>query len=395
MSFRIFRGLARRCYTRCWLRIGIATLFAVGDEAFLNVVIPLREIYDRKLHDGNELDFDDMLASASCALRDGSVKHPYRLILVDEFQDISRSRAEMLHAMLAQNRDCKLFAVGDDWQAIYRFAGADILIMTNFRDEFGVAAEDQLTQNFRSNQGIVNVASHFVQKNPSQIPKEIRAGDSLRESVVHVVYYQLDEDVLPLVEAKLREIVTNHGSEEKSVYILARYRRLCPLQPQLLEWKRSYGKLDVQSMTIHQSKGLEADYVIVLGMNSGRYSFPCEIEDDPILKLVMPKAEPFEFAEERRLFYVALTRAKRKVILLTQHYRPSRFIKEILDNGNGSVTLERTHAKGKTSPCQICPKCQTGFLTERKGPFSLFMGCSTYPLCSHTQQTSAQERPTS
>ena len=375
--------------------LGFSGFERLRTEAFLNVIIPLREIYDRKLHDNNELDFDDMLASASYALRDGSVKHPYRLILVDEFQDISRSRAEMLHAMLDQNRDCKLFAVGDDWQAIYRFAGADILIMTNFRDEFGIAAEDQLTQNFRSNQGIVNVASQFVQKNPSQIPKEIRAGDSLCEGVVRIVYYQLDEDVLPLVETKLSEIVASDGSEEKSVYILARYNRLCPLEPQLLEWKRSYSELDIQSMTIHKSKGLEADYVIVLGMNSGQHSFPCEIEDDPILKLVMPKAEPFDFAEERRLFYVALTRAKRKVILLAQQDRPSRFIKEIIDNGNGSVTLERTQAKGKTIPCQICPKCKTGFLTERKGPFGLFMGCSTYPLCSHTQQTSTHERPPS
>ncbi len=364
-------------------------------EAFLNVIIPLREIYDRKLRDNNELDFDDMLAQASDALRDGRMRHPYKLILVDEFQDISWSRAEMLRAMLEQNPDCKLFAVGDDWQAIYRFAGADVLIMTNFRDEFDVAAEDQLTQNFRSNQGIVNVASQFVQKNPSQITKEIRAGDSLCEGVVHVVYYQRDEYVWPFVKAKLSEIVTNGGTGNKSVYILARYNSLCLPQSQLLKWRESYSELDIQCMTIHKSKGLEADYVIVLGMNSGRHSFPCEIEDDPILKLVMPKVEPFEFAEERRLFYVALTRAKRKVILLTQQDRPSRFIKEIIDNGNGSVTLERIQAKGKTSPCQICPQCKTGFLTERKGSFGLFMGCSTYPLCSHTQQTSTQERLTS
>ena len=361
-------------------------------EAFLEVIIPLREIYDRKLHDGNELDFDDMLAKASDALRDGSMRHPYKLILVDEFQDISWTRAEMLRAMLDQNQDCKLFAVGDDWQAIYRFAGADVFIMTNFRNEFMGAAEDQLTQNFRSNQGIVNVASQFVQKNPIQIRKEIHAGDRLCEGVVHVVYYRLDEHVVPLIEAKLSEIVTDDGSGKKSVYILARYNRLCPPRPQLSKWQESYSELDIQFMTIHKSKGLEADYVIVGGMNSGRHSFPCEIEDDPILKLVMPKVDPFEFAEERRLFYVALTRAKRKVFLLAQQNRPSRFIKEIINGGKGSVVFERTQAKGKTSPCDICPKCKTGFLMERKGPFGLFMGCSTYPLCSHRQQISTQER---
>ena len=283
--------------------------------------------------------------------------------------------------MLAQNPNCKLFAVGDDWQAIYRFAGADISIMTNFRNEFGIAAKDQLTQSFRSNQGIVNVASKFVQKNPSQIRKEIRTDDTLHEGVVHVVYYH-GRHVEPTVETKLREIVTSGGPGKKSVYILARYNHLCPAQLQEWKWAKSYRNLDIEFMTIHKSKGLEADYVIVLGMNSGWYSFPCEIEDDPILKLVMPTIDPFEFAEERRLFYVALTRAKRKVYLFTQQDSPSRFMKEILDNQNGSVVLEKTQADGETAPVQICPKCKTGFLIERSR--GSFMGCSTYPLCRHT-----------
>ncbi len=353
-------------------------------EAFLDVMIPLREAYERTLRDLKELDFDDMLTDASAELQNGHIRHPYELILVDEFQDMSLSRAKMLRAMLAQNPNCKLFAVGDDWQAIYRFADADVSIMTNFRNEFGIAAKDQLTQTFRSNQGIVNVASKFVQKNPSQIRKEIRTDDTLHEGVVHVVYYQSGKHVEPTVETKLREIVTSGGPGKKSVYILARYNHLCPAQ--LQEWKRekSYRKLDIEFMTIHKSKGLEADYVIVLGMNSGWYSFPCEIEDDPILRLVMPKIDPFEFAEERRLFYVALTRAKRKVYLLTQQDSPSRFMKEIIDNQNGSVVLEKTQADGETAPVQICPKCKTGFLIERGGPFGSFIGCSTYPLCQHT-----------
>ena len=353
-------------------------------EAFLNVMIPLREAYERTLRDLKELDFNDMLTDASAALQNGHIRHPYKLILVDEFQDMSLSRAKMLRDMLAQNPNCKLFAVGDDWQAIYRFADADVSIMTNFRNEFGIAAKDQLTQTFRSNQGIVNVASKFVQKNPSQIRKEIRTDDTLHEGVVHVVYYQSGKHVEPTVETKLREIVTNGGPGEKSVYILARYKHLHPAQ--LQEWKREkgYRKLDIEFMTIHKSKGLEADYVIVLGMNSGWYSFPCEIEDDPILRLVMPKIDPFEFAEERRLFYVALTRAKRKVYLLTQQDSPSRFIKEIIDNQDGSVVLEKTQADGETAPVQICPKCKTGFLIEKSRPFGLFMGCSTYPLCQYT-----------
>ncbi len=364
--------------------VGFSGFDRLRAEAFLDVMIPLREAYERKLLDHEELDFDDMLTGASAALRDEGIRHPYKLILVDEFQDISPSRAQMLRAMLSQDPDCKLFAVGDDWQAIYRFAGADISIMTNFHDEFGSAAKDQLTRTFRSNQGIVNVASQFVRKNPNQISKKVHARDSTCEGVVHVVYYQSGEHVDPTIETKLREIVANGGLGKTSVYILARYNHLCSTQ--LPKWKKFFAKgLDIQFMNMHKSKGLEADYVIVLGMDSGRYSFPCEIEDDPILKLVMPTIDPFEFAEERRLFYVALTRAKRKVYLLTQQNSPSRFIKEIiLDDQDGSVVLEKTHATGKTDPVQICLKCKTGFLIERIGPFGSFMGCSTYPLCRHT-----------
>ena len=354
-------------------------------RAFLGAMFPLRDFYEKKLRDNNEIDFDGMLIEAAAALQSGRARHSYKLILADEFQDISRARAEMLRAMLAQNPDCKLFAVGDDWQAIYRFAGADIFIMVSFGDEFGETNESMLTRTFRSNQGIADIASNFIRANPNQIEKQIDAADSSCKGVVNVVRYRRDEDANPVIGMKLREIAEFAApGERRKVFILGRYKHLCPSK--LPGWKRQFSKsLSIDFMTMHGAKGLEADYVIVLGMNTGLWGFPSEVDDDPILNLVMSVPEKFKFAEERRLFYVALTRAKHKVYLLSKQDSPSQFVEEIIRDKSGAVLDEVADKFGRTISANKCPKCGEGFLVERMGPSNLFYGCSTYPSCNHTQ----------
>ena len=362
-------------------------------RAFLDVMLPFRDFYDKRLRDNNEVDFDDMLIGAAEALRSGSARRECKLILADEFQDISRARAELLRALLEQNPDCKLFAVGDDWQAIYRFAGADVFIMTNFADEFGAAESNQLTRTFRSNQGIADVASRFVRTNPEQIEKEVRADDPSRAGVVNVVRYHWDEHESAAAESKLAEIaaLAKEAGERRSVFILARYNRLLP--EKMSAWKKRFAEsLDVSFLTMHRAKGLEADYVVVLGMNEGRWGFPNGMEDDPVLELVMPRAEKFEFAEERRLFYVALTRARRKVYLLARRDRPSRFVEEIVRDGGGEVLEELADESGATTPARRCPKCGGGFLVEREGRHGLFHGCSAYPDCDYTRDAKSSAR---
>ena len=258
---------------------------------FLEAMFLLREFYDAKLQDNNEVDFDDMLNNATRALHSGEIKNPYKLILADEFQDISRARARMIQAMLKQNMESKLFAVGDDWQAIYRFAGADIFIMTSFREEFGETAQNVLSQTFRSNQGIADIASQFVSRNQSQIKKDVIASDSFCVGVVNVLRYQYDEHVRPLIESKLREVAGFANAREPiSVFILGRYNikfydRLLPNKI-IYQWEKDFtGKLKIKYKTMHGAKGLEADYVFVLGMNAGKFGFPNELEDDPDIAL--------------------------------------------------------------------------------------------------------------
>ncbi|MGI9305766.1 MAG: UvrD-helicase domain-containing protein [Gammaproteobacteria bacterium] len=357
-------------------------------KIFLRIMFRIKEEYQRKLISENEIDFEDMINRAAEYLRGGNYTHPYKIILVDEFQDVSQSRVRLIKAMLEQNPDCKLFAVGDDWQSIYRFAGADVSVMANFAEEFGETAANQLRNTFRSNQGIADTAAYFVSKNPSQLQKQVIAKDGNIQGVVQVVNYFAQGDEELFIESQLREIVT--AEKRVKIYILARYNHLKPAR--LGKWQTKFGKtLQIEFSTIHRAKGREADYVFVVGMNSGNYSFPSEIEDDPVLRLVMPEHEKFKYAEERRLFYVALTRARYKVFLLAKKQNRSCFVDEILQNKNSvkeSDFEKNRGGLGAPSALHKCPSCG-GYLARRTGPHGVFWGCFNYPKCSHTQQNAS------
>lgn len=351
---------------------------------FLKVFEFVWQRYQEALAEAGFIDFEDMVRRAADYVASGKYRHPYQLILVDEFQDISQAGAALIKAMLTQNPRCKLFAVGDDWQSINRFAGADIDIMANFTGHFGSASINFLTRTFRSNQGISNVAATFVQANPLQYRKEVRAADKNNEDVIQIVEYSRDEDVDGLLNQLLGELAAIAAAKEKAatVFILARYNYLKPNALKLMQ-ARYRDHLNIEFKSAHRSKGLEADYVFVLGMNSGSFSFPSQIEDDPLLDMVMPARETFPYAEERRLFYVALTRARHKVFLFTRRERISRFIPELLvAEFRGKVR----YGASALSAAKPCPKCGSGVLREKNGKFGWFMGCSTYPECRHTEK---------
>ena len=355
-------------------------------KLFVRIMIRIRRECGEILRKNNEIDFEDMLCRAEEHLRHdfGLLPYelPYKVILVDEFQDVSRSRARLTKAILDKTPDCKLFAVGDDWQSIYRFTGADISVMTDFEDEFGATATNYLRKTFRSNQGIVDVATTFVSRNPSQLSKEVTAHDDTVPPVILAANYDSDQDALAFIEQRLQKI--SDAGQGGKVYILARYRFHEPKS--LKKWQERFsGKLNIKFSTIHSAKGQEADHVFVLGMNAGKNGFPSKKEDDPVLQLVQPKPEKFQHAEERRLFYVALTRARHKVYLLAEKGNRSSFVSEILADNQENVYEHDIGAGGKLKePVSFrgCPECG-GSLKEREGPYSHFFGCSNYPKCKY------------
>lgn len=302
------------------------------ERLFLRIMAKLLTAYETHLRDAGEIDFDDMIVTARHHVEAGRYRHPYRLILIDEAQDLSRSRGKLIKAMLDQRPDCKLFAVGDDWQSIYRFAGSDIDLFTHFDKHFGETATHQLTKTFRSNQRIATVAAEFVQRNPAQLKKAITAVDPGHPEAIQIREFVRFDDIDPLIDRTLGELASAEAPAIKSVFILGRYKDREP--ENLRQLKRKYPGLDISYRTMHGSKGLTADAVIIVGMNGGIKSFPSEIDDDPLLGLVMPAPEDFQHAEERRLFYVAMTRARHRVYLLMSRMNPSKFIAEVLPHAH-------------------------------------------------------------
>jgi DNA helicase-4 len=361
--------------------------------AFLDVVVPVFQKYQEKLAALRCVDFEDMIRTATRYVQEKKFVHPYRIILVDEFQDIAHGRAALVLAMLEQNPDCRLFAVGDDWQSIYRFAGSDIAIMSRFPHHFGVTATNYLTRTFRSNQGITNVAAGFIQANPAQLTKTVHAVDSSQEATIQILEYGKDEDVESLLESELVTLAEVARSEKRilRIFLLGRYNHHRPAV--LAKWKKRFEReLHLKFLSLHRSKGLEADYVFILGVNSGSYSFPSEIIDDPLLDLVLPIPEDFENAEERRLFYVGLTRAKRRTYLLTKKSRISKFIPELLKPRLQGTVVYRSSKQGEHSAhVEPCPSCGTGILRAITGPYGPFMGCSNYPSCTTKRKLPSQD----
>ena len=350
--------------------------------AFVTVFGPIFERYQETLARAGEIDFHDMINRATEHVGAGRYRSPFGYILVDEFQDISPARAKLLKALLDNSPGAQLFAVGDDWQAIYRFGGSDIAIMREFGERFGEFERIDLETTFRCSDRIAAVATDFVLRNPAQIRKTVRAMRKMDGPAVHVGLPGDDE--LSLLKEALDRIAEDAARHDRTsdVLLLGRYRHLQPLN--LRSLAKQYPGLRFTWMTVHRSKGLEADYAVVLGLCAGKYGFPVEMADDPLLDLVMAAPEAHPNAEERRLLYVALTRARRQAYLLAEGGLPSPFVTELI-GGEYDVTVFGRPPEGDVP----CPQCKEGWVERRENPRdgSIFYGCSNWPYCEHRERS--------
>lgn len=347
---------------------------------FLRIYWAVHHEWQRELAAAGAVDYDDMLASAAAHLESGRVTPDVDLVLADEFQDASQTRARIVRALL-RRPGTYLLAVGDDWQAINRFAGADLAVMSRFTDWFGPGPQLALTTTFRCTQTICEVARRFVAKNADQFDKQMRShlGPG-GHAVVVAATADTRRTLTQLFErlaADVRSGALRPSGDALTVDVLGRYRKLQQDVP-----PRIPDGLKVTFRTMHAAKGLEADIVVVIGAVSGTFGFPSAIEDDPVLTAAMPSPEAFPHAEERRLFYVALTRARQRAYVLTREDRPSPFVTELATDGrDGSV---KTVGFAQEKP-RACPGCAKGTLRPRTGKFGGFFGCTRYPACNYTE----------
>lgn len=289
----------------------------------IRLMAPLLKAWKSALKDEDAVDFSGLIHQAVNILEKGRFVSPWKHILVDEFQDISPQRARLLAALREQNSHSSLFAVGDDWQAIYRFSGAELSLTTAFSGHFGVGAQCALDTTYRFNDRIGEVANKFVLQNPYQLKKPLNSlSKGTKKSVVILPNEQLDA---------LLDKLSGFAKADEKILILARYHHLRPevLQKAATRWP----KLNIEFMTIHASKGQQAEYVIIVGLHEGNDGFPAPARESLLEEVLLPEPEDFVDAEERRLLYVAITRARHQVWLLQDKSQPSVFVAQLEDLG--------------------------------------------------------------
>ncbi|MCL1145948.1 UvrD-helicase domain-containing protein [Shewanella marinintestina] len=343
-------------------------------KAFLHLFSWVIERYEAYLVENNTIDFSDMISKALNIAKSKAFhqntgnRFRYKYIMVDEFQDISSERAQLVKALRDANPGCALFCVGDDWQAIYRFAGSDLNLTTEFERTFGTTQTISLDKTFRFNDQIEKVASRFIQANPAQLTKQLTTHSKSDNPQVCLL---IDTKQAALEQA-FASIVEQSNNHQASVMLISRFKTSLK---DLDVWRQRYPQLAISAMSAHASKGKQADYVIVLDVNDDKYGFPSKIANDPILEVLLPKLDSFKDTEERRLFYVALSRAKQTVFVQAEVGKESSFVKELRGYGD-NVRLNLSEIANLYHDSASCPECNDGKLIPRQGPYGLFYTCS-------------------
>ena len=356
-------------------RYSVDDLRAKSKLPIVEIVAPIYGSYQNSLTKNDEIDFNDMINSAEQAVRAGKYRNPYKFVIVDEYQDISKSRFSLLKA-LRDSSWYDLFCVGDDWQSIYRFTGSDLDYILNFSKYWGITEYSKIETTYRFTDSLIEISGNFVMQNPSQIRKAIRGIPSKIGFALGEIKGYTEDVAIRFMLSRIQELPQN-----SSVFFIGRYNFDSNLLADCKELECSYDNVEqravvvypprkdlkMEFLTAHKSKGLQADYVFILNNKSRGMGFPSKIQDDPIVDLLLEGKESFQFAEERRLFYVALTRAKVKTFLVVVNGNESAFAEE----------MEKRYTEQLKREAFCCPLCG-GQLEKKTGQYGEFYGCSNY-----------------
>lgn len=302
----------------------------------LKVVYHMYSYYEFYLKENNLIDFSDMINKAYDILNTQKrINFNYKYIIIDEYQDISKERFKLLKK-LSNLCGAKLIAVGDDWQSIFSFSGSEVSLFTEFEKLMGNAKILRITHTYRNSQELIDIAGNFVMKNKFQLKKKLISSKRLNNPIKLIEYTNLIEALYKCIQIIIEK------SSQSNILIIGRYNHDLNtiIDNNYFKYNgkiivKNYENVDVKFLTAHSSKGLTFDNVIVINNNDNIYGFPSKVIDDPLINLINKKEENFVYAEERRLFYVAITRTKNYVYLLYEKKKESLFIKELLKQNNG------------------------------------------------------------
>ncbi len=373
----------------------------VRSRLFLNICEECYLEYERYLKENDAVDFEDMINESARVLREVKEMKQrlhFKYIIVDEYQDISRQRFDLTTA-LSEVTDAKIIAVGDDWQSIYAFSGSDISLFTKFEEKMGYAKLLKIVRTYRNSQEVIDIAGNFIQKNPDQIEKTLLSPKTIQNPVIiytyDTSYKKYNEDrrsgvmyaTAKAVETALEQIISYNREAGKqndgTILLLGRYAFDGDILERsgLFEYQTrgsklrsvKYPQLDITFMTVHMSKGLGYDNVIVVNGKNETYGFPSKIEDDPVLSFVIKGDNSIDYAEERRLFYVAMTRTKNRVYFIAPEQNPSEFLLEIKKDYKNVVLKGNWNEEEikYNMAKKVCPMCGYPMQLRYKNAYGL------------------------
>lgn len=385
--------------------------------AFLKIVEEIYNDYEAYLLKIKKIDFNDMINKASDCIVKNGLDLPYKYIIVDEYQDTSFTRYNLLRN-ICDSIGAKIMVVGDDWQSIYSFSGCDVNIFTKFDNFFDVCETRYIEKTYRNSQQLIDASSNFVMKNPDQTRKELKSSKSLKYPI-KLVKFDNDFDEILKFELIIKNIINQSAFKNKKILILGRNNKDIFNLLKNFNVENEYGKrkfeilgdedklrrnkfvkivyressdVNIEYRTVHQSKGLECDNVILINLKNWKAGFPNKMVDDSVLNFVKRNGDSFSYAEERRLFYVALTRTKNNVYLLSPYFKSSVFVQELKTDANVELlelennrleTLKNIEKNGESYviPTKLkCPVCKTGVVLLEsfwnKGKLNRVLKCS-------------------
>ena len=308
------------------------------NKNFLIIVLNIYLEYEKYLKTNKEIDFDDMIIKATNLVNKKGIKHKYKYIIIDEYQDTSLVRFNLIKEILDKTNS-NLMVVGDDFQSIYRFTGCDISLFLNFKKYFKKAKILKIQNTYRNSQELIDIAGNFVMKNKNQINKNLKSNKHINKPIKIVYYENIRRKFIEIINKIYKE--TNKpililGRNNKDINILLNNK--IKLENDNLIYLENKN-IKMKYLTVHKSKGLEEENVILINLENKLTGFPNQMKDDKLLRFVSKRYEKYPFSEERRLFYVALTRTKNYVYILVPKNKESQFIKELKKDYKNQIEI--------------------------------------------------------
>lgn len=290
------------------------------NKIYFKIILEIYHIYNQELKASNLYDFNDMIKIATDNINNNLIKTNYKYIIIDEFQDTSLNRFKLINAIIKQN-NAKIFVVGDDYQSIYRFSGCNLDIFLNFNKLVNNLNIINLDYNYRNPKEIIDVANSFIMKNKNQIKKETICLKNINKPI-KICFYKNKRTaigkILKYIDTKY--LILGRNNKDKDLFNVQ----------------------DKSFLTIHKSKGLEEDNIILINLTNNKNSLPSKIKNHKIINKII-KTDYYPYEEERRLFYVALTRTRNNIYLLVPKSNYSIFIKELMKNYKNYIEYINIH----------------------------------------------------